>query len=88
MGFALQILRINTKYNVIYVEGPVPGVTGSYCSIYDCYVKKKEHKEENPPPFPTFYPQDITEPLPEDIFATELHNFSEPSVTLEEDKEN
>jgi len=84
----LKIWRINTKYNVLYVQGQaVPGITSSYCTIYDCYKIKKNHTEDNPPPFPTFYPEDVTEPLPEDLYADELHTFSEPSITLEEDVE-
>lgn len=85
----LKIWRINTKYNVIYVHGPaVPGVNNNYCTIYDCYAKKKIHTEENPPPFPTFYPEDVTEPLPEDLYAKDLHTFSDPSITVPEEEKD
>ncbi|GIX68550.1 39S ribosomal protein L3, mitochondrial [Caerostris darwini] len=85
----LKVWRINTKYNVIYVQGrAVPGVNGNYCTIYDCYIPKKNHTEQNPPPFPTFYAEDVEEPLPEDIFDENLHNFSEPSIIFPEDKKN
>ncbi|KAG8188585.1 hypothetical protein JTE90_005941 [Oedothorax gibbosus] len=83
----LRIWRINTKYNVIYVHGPaVPGVNNNYVTIHDSYVPKKCHKEDNPPPFPTFYPEDAEEPFPENIFHENIHNFSDPSVTFEEDE--
>ena len=52
----LQILRINYKYNVIYVTGPaVPGPIGSWIYVYDSKIMGKRHTERNPPPFPTFY---------------------------------
>lgn len=85
----LKIWRINTKYNILYVHGPaVPGINNNYCTIYDCYIPKKCFTEETPPPFPTYFSEDNTEPLPEDLYAEDLHNFSEPSVTLEEDSES
>lgn len=64
----------------------MPGINGNYCTIYDCYIPKKNHKEDNPPPFPTFYPEDIEEPLPENIFHEDLHNFSDPSITIKDDE--
>ncbi|XP_054715330.1 39S ribosomal protein L3, mitochondrial-like [Uloborus diversus] len=83
----LKVWRINTKYNVIYVHGSgVPGGINSYCTIYDSYVTKKHHTEESPPPFPTFYPEDVSEPLPENTFDKDLHTFSEPSVIIEEEE--
>ena len=39
---------------------------------------------ENPPPFPTFYAEDVKEPLPEDIYDKELHAFDEPTIIYEE----
>ncbi|XP_035213051.1 39S ribosomal protein L3, mitochondrial-like isoform X2 [Stegodyphus dumicola] len=85
----LKIWRINTKYNVIYVQGrAVPGVTNNYCYIYDCYKEKKRHTEDNPPPFPTYYPEDSAGLLPEDIFDEKLHNFSDPSIIVEETESN
>lgn len=72
---------------MIYVHGPaVPGIVNNYCTIYDSYIEKKIHTEENPPPFPTFYPEDATEALPEDLYASDLHTFSDPSVTYEEEE--
>ncbi|GFS73047.1 39S ribosomal protein L3, mitochondrial [Nephila pilipes] len=80
----LKIWRINTKYNVLYVHGPaVPGVNENYVIIYDSYANKKRNIEENPPPFPTFYPEDVDEPLLEDIYDEDLHDFSEPSIKIQ-----
>lgn len=85
---ALKIWRINTKYNVIFVHGrAVPGVINNYCYIYDCYMEKKRHQENNPPPFPTFYSESVQEILPENIWDEDLHKFSSPSITFEEEAE-
>ncbi|GFR17803.1 39S ribosomal protein L3, mitochondrial [Trichonephila clavata] len=84
----LKIWRINTKHNVLYVHGPaVPGVNENYVTIYDSYVNKKRHTEENPPPFPTFSPEDVDEPLPENMYDEDLHNFSDPSIKILEEEE-
>lgn len=78
----LKIWRINTKYNVLFVHGPaVPGHTLSYVNIYDTKIEKKRHTPDNPPPFPTYYP-DPEEPLPEEMCDKELHQFGAPSVTF------
>ena len=38
----LQVLRINTKYNVLYVQGKsIPGDTGAYVYVYDTNVTHK-----------------------------------------------
>ncbi|EEC17261.1 39S ribosomal protein L3, mitochondrial [Ixodes scapularis] len=78
----LKIWRINTKLNVLFVQGPaVPGATLSYVNIYDSRHGKKKHTEDNPPPFPTYYP-DPENPLPEEMYDKELHQFEAPSVTF------
>ncbi|CAG2181271.1 unnamed protein product, partial [Oppiella nova] len=81
----LKIWRINTKHNVIWVNGPaVPGPNHSWVYIYDTNVPDKKHSDENPPPFPTYYAEDSKEALPEDIYDKELHAFDEPTVIFEE----
>ncbi|XKL67562.1 hypothetical protein PGB90_003053 [Kerria lacca] len=84
MARGLKVLRINTKYNVMYVTGrAIPGDTGSIVYIYDTNVTHKLLNHHNPPVFPTFYPEDLEEPLPEDQFTPELFNFSDPSIMYE-----
>lgn len=34
-------MRINAKYNVIYVKGTVPGATNSIVQIYDTFLPTK-----------------------------------------------
>jgi hypothetical protein len=36
-------------------------------------------------PMPTFYPDDVKEPLPEEIFDKDLFQFTEPSITYPEE---
>lgn len=82
----LKIWRVNTKYNVLWVQGPaVPGHVHAYVNIYDTKIEKKRHSPENPPPFPTHYP-DPANPLPEEMYDKDLHVFSEPSITFADDE--
>lgn len=37
-------------------------------------------RKEKPPAFPTFYPEELDEELPEDIFEESIHMFSEPTI--------
>ncbi|KAG8223178.1 hypothetical protein J437_LFUL000344 [Ladona fulva] len=75
------VWRINTKYNVIYVQGlAVPGETNSVVYIYDSVLPLRKLTEA--PPFPTFYPEELTEVLPEDLYAEEVHQFRSPSITF------
>ncbi|XP_069194806.1 large ribosomal subunit protein uL3m isoform X2 [Procambarus clarkii] len=80
---ALKIWRINTHYNVMWVQGPaVPGATGSYVFIYDTIIPTRRHTTENPPPFPTFF-QDEQE-IEEELYDEMLHVFSQPSISFAE----
>ncbi|CAG0926232.1 unnamed protein product, partial [Notodromas monacha] len=87
----LQIWRINSEHNVIYVEGcAVPGPTNGYVLIHDSILNhrrlgsetnKDKSALETPPPFPTFYPDDQEEKGKES-FAKGLHSFSEPTINF------
>lgn len=67
----LQIHRINTKYNVLYLHGECPGEKGGFIVISDAWKK-----HERPPPFPTYFP-DPDNPLPEDLYADNIQRFEE-----------
>ncbi|KAL3858596.1 hypothetical protein ACJMK2_008868 [Sinanodonta woodiana] len=86
----LKIWRIDTKYNVLYVTGySVPGPTHGYVRVYDTVLKhKREHLIENgnPPPMPTFYPEDGKEPIPEEYLDDELFNFNNESISYATEK--
>ncbi|KII69021.1 39S ribosomal protein L3, mitochondrial [Thelohanellus kitauei] len=64
----VQVLRINTKYNVLYVKGPIPGEIGQYVFLRDWW-KNPRKVEIN---FPTFIKS--SDDLPEDLFAPNVHN--------------
>jgi len=86
----IQVMRINYLHNIVYVRGPVPGGVHDYCYIYDTYIKKKMHKPENPPPFPTYLPQlttgEATE-LPDEAFAENVHKFDDPNIEFQEEEQ-
>jgi large subunit ribosomal protein L3 len=84
----LQILRINTKYNVIYVTGQsVPGETNSVVYLHDTLLPLKWHKEKGPEAFPTYFPHLHEDgALPDDIFHGSVHQFSEPSIAYIDDE--
>ena len=86
MQKGLKIWRINTKYNVLFIQGPtIPGPTHCYVRVSDSYLPDyaKAVGKDNHPPFPTFYLSDLKEPLPEDIVDPELHRMSDPTITFE-----
>ncbi|KFV69344.1 hypothetical protein N307_00618, partial [Dryobates pubescens] len=76
---APQVWRINTKHDIIYVNGTVPGHSS-------CLVKVRDSKlptcraSNSHPPFPTFF-ADGDEELPEDLYDEEVFQFTEPSLT-------
>ena len=75
-----QILRINTKYNVLYIHGECPGKKGGFIVINDAW-KKHAH----PPPFPTYFP-DPNNPLPEDLYADNVQQFEQTIYFSKEKK--
>ncbi|EDV25572.1 uncharacterized protein TRIADDRAFT_3973, partial [Trichoplax adhaerens] len=60
----LRILRINTKYDILYVKGAVPGHENQFIRITDAIFKPPKE----PPPYPTYFHQSGDE-IPEEIFA-------------------
>ncbi|KAG5881568.1 hypothetical protein JTB14_035012 [Gonioctena quinquepunctata] len=80
----LKILRINTKYNILYVTGGhIPGETNSIVYVYD--TKLPLRKPTKPVPFPT-YIGDIDGNVPEDIYDESMHSFSDPTIVFNENK--
>ncbi|CAI9722274.1 ribosomal L3, mitochondrial-like [Octopus vulgaris] len=78
----LKIWRINTKYNVLYVNGKnIPGRIHSFIRITDTKLPHKE-SPDNPPHMPTCFVEDQPENLPENLYADDLFQFTEPSLTF------
>ncbi|XP_012540871.1 39S ribosomal protein L3, mitochondrial [Monomorium pharaonis] len=80
----VRILRINTKYNVIWVLGHnIPGETNTYCYMYDTILPLRQPKTA--PNFPTYFPSITEESLPEDLYADDVHVFSDPTIEFKEE---
>lgn len=72
----LKIFRINTKYNILYIKGHVPGEVGGFLRIHDSRYKKYPE----PPYFPTIGESEM-ESLEEDLF--EDHVVRPTDLSLE-----
>jgi len=78
-----KILRMNTKYQIIYVLGTCAGDVGTYGRIYDSRTTKNELAfDAEPPMFPTYYPELHGSDWADDIFDETVHPFDEPSITF------
>ncbi|KAI1285457.1 39S ribosomal protein L3, mitochondrial [Halotydeus destructor] len=81
----VKILRINYKYNVIYVQGPaVPGIIGSWVYIFDSKIFEKRHTADNPPLFPTHYADDSKGKEAVEAYDKDVHRFDENTVVFVE----
>lgn len=80
----LKIWRINTKYNLIFVQGPgVPGLDGAYVNIMDSRMPKKTlHELKITPPFPTATLEETSQ-LGEELVDKDLHPSDAPSLVFE-----
>jgi large subunit ribosomal protein L3 len=78
----LRILRINTRYNVLYIQNTLPGLDGAFISIRDAHADKKTEKVMEDLPYPTYCPT-FHEGLPDDVYANDVHDFSQPSITYD-----
>jgi len=82
---AQHIVRINTKYNVLYIRGPaVMGDVGSFVTICDTFLSSVETMERSTFPFPTHYPEESEEPIPEEYYDPKMFNFADPSIVFED----
>ncbi|XP_076269671.1 mitochondrial ribosomal protein L3 [Rhynchophorus ferrugineus] len=78
----LKVLRLNTKYNVIWVSGQaIPGETNSIVYVYDTKIPTRT--PTNPLPLPTLL-QQTDEDVPEDIYDESIHVFSDPTIIFNE----
>jgi large subunit ribosomal protein L3 len=92
----LKIWRINTKYNILYIQGPtIPGPTHCYVRVVDSCLSKNFSRftAESHPPFPTYFIDDNNnndnneknKHLRQDynIYDKELHKFSDPTIKFD-----
>ena len=83
----LKILRINTRYNVIYVKGRIAGHINQYVQIKDTSLVQyqpttEEESKTRIGPFPQYFPELQTEPLPEELYDESVHPFNDSSITF------
>lgn len=79
----MQILRVNTKYNVIWVLGQaLPGETNSLLQIYDTLLSRK--KLQPSVHFPTYLLDD--KDLAEEMLADNVHPFDAEPIVYEIEK--
>ncbi|XP_078038883.1 mitochondrial ribosomal protein L3 [Augochlora pura] len=74
----VKILRINTKYNVLWVYAPnLPGETNNMLYLYDTILPTKKNTSPN---FPTYFPNSDEDKLPENLYADDVHPFNDPTI--------
>lgn len=76
----LKIWRVNTKYNVLYVNGSVPGHRNCLVKIRDTVLPTRISSLMSPP-FPTYFTEEEEE-LAEDLYDESLFAHTDPSLTL------
>uniref|UniRef100_A0A0E9VXN1 Large ribosomal subunit protein uL3m n=1 Tax=Anguilla anguilla TaxID=7936 RepID=A0A0E9VXN1_ANGAN len=79
-AFGLKVWRINTKHNVIYVNGSVPGHRNCLVKVRDTIVPTRLGAAQNPP----FPPSSLTRTKSSQRTSTmrTCSRFGEPSVSL------
>uniref|UniRef100_UPI00358DE4E6 large ribosomal subunit protein uL3m isoform X2 n=1 Tax=Myxine glutinosa TaxID=7769 RepID=UPI00358DE4E6 len=81
----LKVWRVNTKQNLLYIHGSVPGHKNCLVKVSDTLIFPRRSANSNPP-FPTFF-EDGEEELPEELYADDLFQMSSPSLIPEEEVE-
>ena len=51
------VYMIDFKNSCIFIQGNIPGASGDYVYLEDA-LRKKKNMIGNPPPFPTYYPEE------------------------------
>ncbi|KAM7384135.1 hypothetical protein PAMA_011468 [Pampus argenteus] len=76
----LKIWRVNTKYNVLYVNGSVPGHRNCLLKVRDTVLPTRSSTLLNPP-FPTYFTEEDGD-LDEDLYDDDMFIHTDPSLTL------
>ena len=78
--FFKKVLRVNTKHNILYLNGHIHGRVFGFVKVKDSLI----HPLQEAPPFPT---SSLEEELEEDLFDESIHRFSDPSIEYEIEEE-
>ena len=73
------MFRVNSKYNVIYVKGPVPGHKNTYVRVTDAKMKTNFTEA----PFPTYVPNPSLIQS-EEVYSDDIHVPHEGSLVFED----
>lgn len=79
-AIGLKIWRVNTKHNILYVNGSVPGHRNCLLKVRDCTLPTRASTLLNPP-FPTYFTEEEGD-LDEDLYDEDMFVHTEPSLTL------
>ncbi|XP_072366201.1 large ribosomal subunit protein uL3m isoform X2 [Scyliorhinus torazame] len=77
-SYGLKVWRVNTKENILYVHGSVPGHKNCFVKVNDTALPTHQEDNKNPP-FPTYF-ADGDEELPDDLFDDAVFQFTAPSI--------
>ncbi|XP_068603330.1 large ribosomal subunit protein uL3m [Brachionichthys hirsutus] len=79
-ALGLKIWRVNTKHNVLYVHGSVPGHNNCLLKVKDSMLPTRRAAKLNPP-FPTYFTEEEGD-LDEDLYDENLFIHTDPSIAL------
>lgn len=78
----LQVMRVDNKYNLLYITGFLPGEPNAYLNIMDSRMPFKTLSSENPPPFPTTSAEENSK-LETEMYHPDIHKASDPTIVFE-----
>ncbi|XP_075240136.1 large ribosomal subunit protein uL3-like [Convolutriloba macropyga] len=79
-----RVLRINTEYNVVFIQGLLPGLDGNFLSLRDArYGKLFSKTGIESLPFPTNYNSHSNEDNDHDVYANDVFNFANEAIKFE-----
>ncbi|XP_051927885.1 39S ribosomal protein L3, mitochondrial [Hippocampus zosterae] len=79
-AYGLKIWRVNTKHNVLYVNGSVPGHRNCLLKVRDSKLPKRLPTLHSPP-FPTFFMEEEGD-IAEDLYDEDMFIHTEASLSL------
>jgi len=77
---SMQVLRINTKHNIMWVKGQgVPGLINAWVYVFDAICKGRRFEAGDQPPFPTYIPSE-NEQVPEELNHPDVHLMESETI--------
>ncbi|KAM4821405.1 large ribosomal subunit protein uL3m [Thomomys bottae] len=80
-SYGLKVWRVNTKHNIIYVNGSVPGHKNCLVKVRDSNLPAYRDFAKHLP-FPTYFPDGDGEELPEDLYDESVWQAGAPSISF------